>query len=169
MVLTSMQSWRNFDLSMFIQGVSGNEIMNTNIYDLEGMARLFNSGTRVLDRWTPTNTDTDVPRAVTGDPNGNARVSSRFVEDGSYMRIKNLTIGYNLPQTALSNFAKGAISNLRIYFSANNLLTVTEYTGYDPEIGSNVTNAGETSLRSGVDYGQYPQPRTFMGGLQIGF
>jgi hypothetical protein len=162
-------NWRNFDLSMFIQGVSGNEIMNTNIYDLEGMARLFNSGTRVLDRWTPTNTDTDVPRAVTGDPNGNARVSSRFVEDGSYMRIKNLTIGYNLPQTALSNFAKGAIKNLRIYFSANNLLTVTEYTGYDPEIGSNVTNAGETSLRSGVDYGQYPQPRTFMGGLQIGF
>jgi len=161
--------WNNFDLSLFLQGVSGNEIINTNLYDLEGMPRLFNAGTRVLDRWTPTNTDTDVPRAVTGDPNGNARLSSRFVEDGSYMRIKNLTIGYTLPQTALSGFAKGAIKNLRVYFSANNLLTVTNYSGYDPEIGSNSANAEETTLRSGVDYGQYPQPRTFLGGIQIGF
>jgi hypothetical protein len=103
--LNFSSSWKNFDLSLFIQGVSGNEIMNTNIYDLEGMARLF-GGTRVLDRWTPSNTDTDVPRAVTGDPNGNSRVSSRFVEDGSYMRIKNLTVGYTIPDAALTGFCK---------------------------------------------------------------
>jgi TonB-linked SusC/RagA family outer membrane protein len=167
--LNFTSNWKNFDLSLFLQGVSGNEIMNTNIYDLEGMTRLFGAGTRVLDRWTPTNTDTDVPRAVTGDPNGNARVSSRFVEDGSYMRIKNLTVGYTVPDAALTGFAKGAISSVRFYVSANNLLTITNYSGYDPEIGSNSADANEASLRSGVDYGQYPQPRTFLGGIQIGF
>lgn len=167
--LNFSSNWKNFDLSLFIQGVSGNEIMNTNIYDLEGMARLFGAGTRVLDRWTPSNTDTDVPRAVTGDPNGNSRVSSRFVEDGSYMRIKNLTVGYTIPDAALTGFAKGAISSVRFYVSANNLLTITNYSGYDPEIGSNSANANEASLRSGVDYGQYPQPRAFLGGIQIGF
>jgi TonB-linked SusC/RagA family outer membrane protein len=158
-------NWKNFDLSLFLQGVAGNEIMNTNIYDLEGMARLFGAGTAVLDRWTPTNTDTNMPRAVTGDPNNNARVSSRFVEDGSYMRVKNLTIGYSLPSTTLATFANGAIGSLRFYFSANNLLTVTNYGGYDPEIGSR----NNSSLAVGVDYGQYPQPRTFLGGIQIGF
>ncbi len=160
-------NWKNFDMNLFLQGVAGNEIMNTNLYDLEGMTRLFNSGTRVLDRWTPTNTDTDVPRAVTGDPNGNARVSSRFVEDGSYMRLKNLTIGYALPQTKLEGFAKGAIRNLRFYITATNLITMTNYSGYDPEIGIGVQQ--NNSLATGVDYGQYPQPRTFIGGIQFGF
>jgi hypothetical protein len=98
-----------------------------------------------------------------------ARVSSRFVEDGSYMRIKNLTVGYTIPDAALTGFAKGAISSVRFYVSANNLLTITNYSGYDPEIGSNSANANEASLRSGVDYGQYPQPRAFLGGIQIGF
>jgi len=160
-------NWKNFDMNLFLQGVSGNEIMNTNIYDLEGMTRLFNSGTGVLDRWTPTNTDTDMPRAVTGDPNGNARVSSRFVEDGSYMRLKNITIGYTLPETSLAGFAKGAIRNLRIYITSSNLFTITNYSGYDPEIGIGVQQ--NNSLATGVDYGQYPQPRTFIGGIQFGF
>ncbi len=160
-------NWKNFDMNLFMQGVAGNEIMNTNIYDLEGMTRLFNSGTGVLDRWTPTNTDTDMPRAVTGDPNNNARLSSRYVEDGSYMRLKNLTIGYSLPETSLSGFAKGAIRNLRIYVTATNLVTITNYSGYDPEIGVGVQT--NNSLATGVDYGQYPQPRTFIGGIQFGF
>jgi TonB-dependent starch-binding outer membrane protein SusC len=161
--------WKNFDMSLFLQGVSGNEIMNTNLYDTEGMTRLFNAGTRVLDRWTPTNTNTDVPRAVTGDPNNNARISSRYIEDGSYMRLKNLTVGYSLPQTSLNNFVKGSIRSLRIYVSATNLFTITNYSGYDPEIGAINADASDASLRTGVDYGQYPQPRTFLGGIQIGF
>lgn len=176
--LSGSANYKNFDLSIFVQGVSGNEILNLNRYDLEGMTRLFNSGTAVLDRWTPTNTDTDVPRAIATDPNGNARVSSRFVEDGSYLRIKNLAIGYTLPSGILNSFGKGFIKNIRIYVSTQNLLTITDYTGYDPEIGvrpdlANNANSGNPgnspTLNSGVDYGQYPQARTFIGGIQIGF
>lgn len=164
-------NYKNFDLSLFIQGVSGNEILNTNLYDLEGMPRLFNSGTAVLDAWTPENRDTNVPRAVNGDPNRNGRISSRYIEDGSYFRLKNLSIGYSLPETILSGFGNGFIRNLRIYVSGQNLLTLTDYSGYDPEIGArpDLANNNNATLNAGVDWGQYPQARTFIGGIQIGF
>lgn len=154
-------TFKGFDLTMFIQGVSGNKIYNGTKVITEGMQRLFNSGTAVMDAWTPTNTDTDIPRAVTGDPNGNARASDRFLEDGSYLRIKNLSIGYTLPATIFG----GAVRKFRVYVSSQNLLTLTKYSGYDPEVGSR--NYG--LLTNGVDYGQFPQPRTFLGGVQIGF
>ncbi|HEU5291087.1 MAG TPA: SusC/RagA family TonB-linked outer membrane protein, partial [Cyclobacteriaceae bacterium] len=164
--------YKGFDLTMFIQGVSGNKIYNGTKVITEGMQRLFNSGPEVLDAWTPTNTDTNIPRAVNGDPNGNARASDRFLEDGSYLRIKNLTIGYTLPATMLG-FTGGTVKRLRVYVSSQNLLTVTKYTGYDPEVGNRTydnPNAGTTRyLTNGVDYGQFPQPRTFLGGVQIGF
>ncbi|MFP4092768.1 MAG: TonB-dependent receptor, partial [Cyclobacteriaceae bacterium] len=165
--LNATANWKGFDMTLFLQGVSGNQVLNTTIYDLEGMPRLFNAGTRVLDRWTPQNTDTDVPRAITSDPNRNARISSRYIEDGSYMRIKNLTIGYSVPAEVLSSFGNGFISNLRIYASSQNLLTITDYSGYDPEIG--VRQGLNPSLATGVDYGQFPQARTFIAGVQIGF
>lgn len=168
--LNATANWKGFDMSLFLQGVSGNEILNTTIYDLEGMTRLFNSGTAVLDRWTPQNTDTDVPRAVNSDPNNNSRLSTRYIEDGSYMRIKNLTIGYSLGQDLLGSFANGFISSVRVYVSSQNLLTITDYSGYDPEIGvrQNFSEA-DASLSSGIDYGQFPQARTFLAGIQIGF
>src|SRR5699024_386079 len=102
--LNASANYKNFDLSVFDQVVSGNEILNLNRYDWGGMTRLFNAGTAVLDRWTPTNPDTNVPRAVASDPNRNSRVSSRYVEDGSYLRIKNLTLGYSLPANLLNAF-----------------------------------------------------------------
>lgn len=157
-------TFRGFDFTMFIQGVQGNKIYNGTKVITEGMQRLFNSGTPVLDAWTPTNTDTDIPRAVNGDPNGNARASDRFLEDGSYLRIKNLSIGYTLPTSALG-FTGGAVKKFRVYVSSQNLVTMTKYTGYDPEVGSRNYN----TLTNGVDYGQFPQPRTFLGGVQIGF
>ena len=168
--LNATANWRGFDFTIFLQGVSGNDILNTNIYDLEGMTRLFNAGTAVLDRWTPENPDTDVPRAVTGDPNRNSRLSTRYIEDGSYLRIKNLAIGYTLPNELLNSFGNGFITNVRIYLSSQNLLTLTDYSGYDPEIGrrSDFT-AQNASLSTGVDYGQFPQARTFLAGIQIGF
>ncbi len=168
--LNATANWRNFDFTMFIQGVSGNEILNTNTYDLQGMTRLFNSGTAVLDRWTPQNTDTDIPRAVTGDPNRNARLSTRYIEDGSYLRIKNLSIGYSLPTDILGALGDSFISSLRIYVTSQNLLTLTDYSGYDPEIGVRSDLTGlNASLSNGVDYGQFPQARTFLAGIQIGF
>lgn len=158
-------NYKNFDLSLFIQGVQGNEVYNGTKVLTQGMLRLFGAETAVLNAWTPDATNTDVPRAVNGDPNQNSRTSNRFVEDGSYMRIKSLNIGYTLPEGFLSTFAGGAIRQLRIYASFQNLLTITNYTGYDPEIGAR----NENSLVQGIDYGQYPQPRTIMGGLQLGF
>lgn len=163
-------NWKNFDLTIFIQGVSGNEILNTNLYDLEGMTRLFNSGTAVLNRWTPTNTNTDVPRAIANDPNRNSRISTRFIENGSYLRIKNLSVGYTIPTDLLKSFGNGFLSSIRVYVSTSNLLTLTKYSGYDPEIGvrSDITGSSVT-LSNGVDYGQFPQARTVFGGIQLGF
>jgi hypothetical protein len=160
-------SYKGFDFTMFWQGVSGNEIFSNIRYHTEGMTRLFGASTVVLDRWTPTNTDTDVPRAISGDPNRNARASSRFIEDGSYLRLKNISLGYSLPSATLQAWSKGTISKVRIYVSAQNLLTITDYSGYDPEISART--GINSSLGTGIDYGQFPAARTIMGGIQLAF
>jgi len=136
----------------------GRDLYNTNIYDLEGMPRLFNSGVAVLDRWTPSNPSNTVPRA--GGAPQNIQLSDRFVEDGSYGRLKNMTIGYTLPGDA---FGKEIISKLRIYVSGQNLITITDYSGLDPEVGN-----GDL-FEYGIDRGEYPQPKTYLVGLQVTF
>jgi hypothetical protein len=152
---------------MFLQGVQGNEIFNNLRFHTEGMTRLFNASTVVLDRWTPTNTNTNVPRAVSGDPNRNARASSRFVEDGSYMRVKNIILGYTIPSNAISSWTNGYVSKVRVYFLTQNPLTFTNYSGYDPEIA--VRTGINASLGTGIDYGQFPAARSFIGGIQFTF
>jgi TonB-dependent starch-binding outer membrane protein SusC len=158
-------NFKNFDFTIFLQGVQGNKIYNGTKVLRQGMLRLFNAGPEVLNAWTPTNTNTDVPRAVDGDPNRNSRTSDRFIEDGSYLRIKNLAIGYTLPTASLRSLTKGGVSRLRVYASSQNLLTITKYTGYDPEIGSRFNG----TLTNGIDYGQFPAARTVLFGLQVGF
>ena len=159
-------NWKAFDASLFLQGVSGNEIYSVVKYDLEGMTRLFNSGTAVLDRWTVENPSNTVPRAISGDPSGNARASRRFIENGSYFRVKNLTIGYSIPASSLGGFTNNSLNKLRIYVTTQNLLTLTKYdSGYDPEIG----NRTVANLTQGIDYGQFPQARSFVVGVQVGF
>jgi TonB-linked SusC/RagA family outer membrane protein len=160
-------NYRNFDLNMFIQGVYGNQIFNLLRFHTEGMTRLFNASTVVLDRWTPENPNTDVPRAINGDPNRNARASSRWIEDGSFLRLKNISLGYNVPEAFLNQISKGSISSVRVYVSGLNLLTFTNYTGFDPEIAAR-TGINNT-LGQGIDYGQFPAARTIMGGLQLSF
>jgi hypothetical protein len=96
-----------------------------------------------------------MPRAVYGDPNNNTRPSDRYIEDGSYLRLKNLTLGYTLPATLLQ---KVHISGLRVYFSADNLFTISKYTGFDPEVGN-----------SSIDWGTYPVTRTFSLGVDLKF
>jgi TonB-linked SusC/RagA family outer membrane protein len=157
-------SYKNFDASIFFQGVQGNEILNTPRILLEGMSRLFNAGTNVLNAWTPSNTSTDMPRAINGDPNRNGRISSRWIEDGSYLRLKNVILGYTLPSTALTSVSGSTIKRLRLFVSATNLITFTGYKGYDPEIGSK-----NGTLTNGVDFGQYPSARSFQFGIQAGF
>ncbi|MDO6440299.1 TonB-dependent receptor [Cyclobacterium sp. 1_MG-2023] len=160
-------NYKNFDMTLFMQGVQGNEIFNLLRFHTEGMTRLFNAGVGVLDRWTPTNPTNDFPRAVSGDPNRNARASSRWIEDGSYFRLKNLSIGYTIPSQALESFSKGYISNIRVYLSSQNLFTLTNYSGYDPEIA--VRTGVDSTLGTGIDYGQFPAARTLMAGLQLTF
>ena len=159
-------NYKNFDLSIFFYGVSGNKIYNDTRVITEGMIRFFNAGTQVLKAWTPTNTNTNIPRAISGDPNQNSRTSNRFLEDGSYLRLKNLMIGYTIPTTSLQKYSKGVVKNFRVYFSAQNLLTLTGYTGYDPEVGNRTPNS---SLTNGIDFAVYPQPKAFQFGIQAGF
>ena len=162
-------SYKGFSATLFLQGVHGNEIYNGTKVLTQGMMRLFNADKAVLDAWTPENPNTDIPRAVSGDPNHNARTSDRFVEDGSYLRVKNLTLSYSLPQKTLSAF-RGAVSGLSVYVTAQNLLTFTKYSGYDPEIGaSSVYSGTNATLLQGVDFGFYPQPRTFILGVNMSF
>ena len=153
--LTNTVAWHGFDLTVFLQGSQGNDVYNLNrVYTEGGLYGNGNSSSRVLARWTGPGTSTDVPRAVAGDPNGNLRISSYFVEDASYMRVKLLTLGYNVPKNLL-RYVGG--QGLRVYVTAQNLLTLTKYKGFDPEIGG-----------VGVDRGIYPQSRVLLAGLSLG-
>ena len=173
--LVGSLKYKNIDFSVTLQGAQGHEILNANRFYTEGMTRLFNMGTDVLDAWTPQNTGTNIPRAVITDPNRNARISDRYIEDGSFLRVKFLSLGYSLPESILSSFANGALSKLRVYFTSSNLATLTGYSGYDPEVqgrpgNGDPNNVGENELfRAGVDQGNVPQMRSFIGGIQIEF
>jgi hypothetical protein len=151
-----------FDFSTYFTGVYGNKIYNLQKRYYTTMYGDFTTTTAALDRWTPTNTDTDIPRMTLSDPNGNMNTSSSyFVEDGSYFRCKNLVIGYTLP-AILSN--KMFISKFRIYMNITNLFTITKYSGMDPEIGG-----GGSNIAKGMDNGSYPQSRIMSFGVQMGF
>jgi TonB-linked SusC/RagA family outer membrane protein len=158
--------YKNFDVSVFFQGVQGNKIFNATRVITEGMVRFFNAGTAVLNAWTPSNTNTDIPRAISADPNQNARPSTRFLEDGSFFRLKNISIGYTISDHSLQSWTKGVVSSFRVYVSAQNLFTIANYSGYDPEVGRRVFNS---SLTNGIDFAVYPQPKAFQVGIQANF
>ena len=159
-------NYKNFDLSIFFQGVSGNKIYNATRVITEGMIRFFNAGTQVLNAWTPTNKNTNIPRAASSDPNQNARSSTRFLEDGSYLRLKNFMLGYNVSAKSLASTTKGVIKNIRVYVAAQNVLTFTNYSGYDPEVGNRTPGS---SLTNGIDFAVYPQPKALQVGIQATF
>lgn len=148
-------SYRGFELSVFLQGVAGNKIYNANNIDNEGMSAAYNQTTAVLNRWTGEGTSYSMPRAVWGDPNQNSRVSNRFVENGSYLRLKNITLSYSFPKKWMQ---KIQIENTRLSFSCENVATLTGYSGFDPEVDVN-----------GIDQGRYPISRTFSMGLNFNF
>jgi TonB-linked SusC/RagA family outer membrane protein len=159
--LNNTFGFKGFDLNVFLQGSQGNDVYNLNRYYTEGgLYGASNASTLTLDRWTAPGTSNYVPRAVAGDPNQNLRISSHYVENGSYMRIKLLTLGYTLPKTLFTHLP--AVQRVRVYVSAQNLVTVTKYKGFDPELG----NQGGSF---GIDRGIYPQARVFLAGLNFGF
>lgn len=147
--------WGNFDLNIFLQGVYGNDIFNANRLYTENMSVTTNQSTAVLDRWTGPGTSNTMPRAIFGDPNNNARPSTRYIEDGSYLRLKNVNLTYNLP---VKSFNESPFTSARIYLSGQNLFTITDYSGFDPEVGTN-----------GIDNNIYPVTRTVTVGLNLGF
>jgi TonB-linked SusC/RagA family outer membrane protein len=155
--ITNTFSYKGIDLSIFLQGSYGNKIYNQQRAVLELGTGYTNATTTLLNRWTPTNTNTDVHSAFQ-DPA--ATISDRFVENGSYLRLKSLSLGYTFPQSV---FSKSPIKKIRIYANAQNLATWTKYTGYDPEVSSNEQSA----ITSGVDNGAYPNNKSFIVGIGI--
>ncbi|MHC1777833.1 MAG: SusC/RagA family TonB-linked outer membrane protein [Lentimicrobium sp.] len=154
--MTNTFSFKGFDLSIFLQAVSGNDVFNgTRIY-LESGTGEDNQTTTMLRRWMKPGDITDVPGA------GDGAISSRFIENGSYLRIKNISIGYSIPKTLLK---KTGIKSARLYVSGQNLYTFTTYTGMDPE----VNYYGNDNIILGTDFFTYPQSRTIMVGLNVGF
>lgn len=148
-------SYKGFELSVFLQGIAGNKIYNANNIDNTGMVAAYNQTTDVLKRWQGEGTSNSMPRAVFGDPNQNTRVSDRFVENGSYLRLKNITLSYTFPKQWLQ---KAQIENARLSLSCENVATITGYSGFDPEVGIN-----------GIDQNRYPISRTFSLGLNFNF
>ncbi|MCO4294206.1 TonB-dependent receptor [Solitalea sp. MAHUQ-68] len=149
--------YKNFDLFVFFNSSYGNKIFNWTRANLELGTGYTGAVSSLLNRWTPTNTITDVHKAI---ENPAVTISDRFVEDGSFIRLKTLSLGYNLPQKLV---AKGKFKAARIYVTASNLYTWTNYSGYDPEVSTN----GQNSLSSGLDRGAYPNAKSFIAGISL--
>lgn len=152
--ITNTLTYKNFDLNIFLQGSQGNKVLNFTRWYTEGGVSNGNYSNSVLGRWTAPGTSTTKPRVILNDPNGNNRVSDRFVEDASYIRVKNVRLSYTLP-TKWASYLK--LKNTQLYLSAQNLATFTKYTGMDPEVGG------------AVDIGFYPQARTLLAGITVNF
>ena len=161
-------AYKAWDLSMGLAGIGDVKVYNALRYWTEGTTRPFNSSTAVLAAWKKNGDITDMPRSGQNTPS-NLRASDRFIENGSFMRLRNLTLGFSLPKTVLNSAAGKVFSSFRVYATAMNLLTLTNYKGYDPEVSASVNDAKSFIFTKGVDTGQYPQPRTFLLGVQVGF
>lgn len=155
--------WRQIDLSFFIQGSYGNKIYDLTRYygDFFNLSA-YNKNARILDAWTPTNTNTSVPRLSLNDPNNNIRPSSYYVKNGSYAKLKNVQIGYHFPERLIHG-------NLRLYLMVQNLLTITQYKGFDPEVGLQNYSSDNRNLDIGVDRGLYPPSRIYTVGVNMNF
>lgn len=153
-------SYKGFDFSAVIGSAWGHELYNGNKYFYEGMNSGSNLLSSTLDAWTPTNTKTDVPRAIYQDPNGNMKESDRFLESGDFIRLRQVQLGYTLPKTLMSQVS---IEKLRFYVSGENLLTWTNYSGIDPEFSRT------SVLNTGIDKLIYPFTRSFTVGAQLTF
>lgn len=157
-------NWKGFDFSMFFQGAFGQKIYVQYLNDSEGFYRGFPTTLRYFnEHWTPENPSTTQPRAAWG-ATQNRKVSTRFLEDGSYMRLKNVQLGYTfkMPES-------WSVSHLRAYIAASNLLTLTKYTGLDPEMTVNANSTSEGDRANGIDWGNYPVAKSVTLGLNLTF
>jgi hypothetical protein len=161
--LISMESMWNNQLADAVDRAKLESINSGKQYPLiNSSGGTVNDWYEDIDNVKVKNPETRIPRAIAGDPNDNNRISDRFIEDGSYLRFKNITLAYNIPKNLLRNVS---IDNLRIYSNIQNMWTITRYTGFDPEVGASQTNDNV----SGLDNGRYPSPRIYTFGLSITF
>ncbi len=152
-------TYKNWNLSVFFQGTYGNDIYSLTRREIERMDHFFNYSSVVLDRWRNPGDITNVPRATVVDPNANSDTpSTRFIEDGSFVRLKYITLSYRIPQRAMSRLG---MSSAHVYVTGENLLTITNYSMYDPEIATNGSQ--------GIDMGGVPQARLFVAGVRLNF
>jgi TonB-dependent starch-binding outer membrane protein SusC len=151
--------YKGFDFNIFFYGVGGNKIYNGNDFRMLSMDTGRNYKSETLNAWTPSNTNTNIPRAVLGDPNKNNRASTRFLENGSYLRIKTIQLGYLIPPDLTT---KIGADKVRIYMTGQNLFTFTDYSGLDPEVGGSI-------LSRGIDRNLYPQYKSIIFGAQLQF
>jgi len=168
--MTNNFSYMGFSLSVFLQGSQGNDIYNASRMETEGMYDAKNQSTRVLDRWRRPGQITPVPRATSA--KDNLVASTRFVEDGSYLRVKTVTLSYNFQGNLLK---KWGVTRLQPYFTAENLLTFTNYTGFDPEVNQfagydpSLNRYTGSGLMQGIDWGTYPQSKSYIFGINVEF
>jgi TonB-linked SusC/RagA family outer membrane protein len=165
--LTNTFSFMGIDLTVFFQFNEGNKIFNENRVFAEGMNSIFGQYASTLKRWEPTDTNTTMPRAIYGDPNGNAALNStRFLEDGSYIRLKNLILAYNVPRNIVG---KAHLSSVKVFFQATNLKTWTKYSGFDPEVSTFTSTNPTNNVSPGTDFLTYPQAKSYTFGIDLGF
>ncbi len=157
--LDNTVTFKNFDLNIFLQGSYGNEILNLSRLELYGLNGQ-NQAKEIVNRWTPTNPSNTIPRANTA--GGQKILSSYLIEDGSYLRLKNISLGYQLPALVLK---KLLLQSAKVYVSAQNWLTLTNYKGYDPE----VSYQGNTAISQSIDLGAYPNSKTILVGVNLKF
>jgi TonB-linked SusC/RagA family outer membrane protein len=155
--------YRNFDFMLFLQGALGYEIANAKVMDLYSSSMVqWNMSKDMMNRWTGAGSTNKYPRVISTDPNENSRFSDRYIEDGTYVRIKNVQLGYSLPNSLVT---KAKLTRLRLYASVDNLWVFTGYTGFDPEMGDYLSNP----LNNGIDMVSYPRPRILTFGLNLTF
>jgi TonB-linked SusC/RagA family outer membrane protein len=164
---TGTLAYKSLDLSLFFQGVSGNKIYNQVLTDIEGFYRPFNITERIAtESWHGEGTSNSFPRLSWSGAQNNKQASTRFLEDGAYLRLKNLQLGYTVGSQALSRIR---IASIRIYGSVQNVFTVTKYTGLDPEMTTSANGAGDGVKAVGIDWGTYPSARTITIGANLNF
>jgi hypothetical protein len=163
--ITNTFSYKGFDLSIIVNWSYGNDIYNMTRNVLTAMSEDYNQSVEVLGRWKQQGDITDIPRAIYGSSSLSGAAptdaSSRYIEDGSFLRFRNITFGYNFPSSTLERIG---VASARLYVSGQNLITVTNYSGFDPEN----QNLGFGIPTLGVDYLTQPQPKIFMVGVNIG-
>lgn len=163
--MTNILSYKNFDLTIFFQGSQGNKIFNGVRVESEGMKDSRNQSTAILGRWVNPGDVTDIP-GIKPYSDDNTQISSRFIENGSYLRFKTITLAYRLSSKWIDRIGLGAAS---VYITGQNLITITKYTGFDPEVNTYGTDASsdQRNVALGVDYGAYPQAKAFIFGINI--